>query len=820
MDRIDPQNEKTFILKLDPEKRWEYLERYYDLAKRFYNLKDCIISDEEVASMVSGLKEKPAPKIRKEISLTDWKFTMDLAERGTREGYFLHEYNEDSWEDIVIPHAFQYVPEDPIRYGRSDYAIYAKGAPVVDIWRGDATAWYKTRPYVEEFSYEEQVAYLNVESANLRSDIWFNDYPVMMDHIGLFPYKVEVSEALRALYTADPVVAIRIGSTASNMPHMFYNGFQFAYSDERYAPGGRDKFDWLDLVSAGLADEVTLSILNKNHIDSVFIHTKKLFNRGAQVAFDITLRNQTRSIFHGDIEIEISPWSAVEAATIYQVKAVAKTLPMNDNLLHVEVEMADPKRWTPKTPGLYLAHIVLKDENGAAIDDIYEIFGVRTFEINGSHFYLNGKKTVLRGVHESSHYHDEIQICPSHEIVAKSLLLQKEMGANCARWPSDVRMHNKKIAQYCDQYGLMLSWSGFFDIWTLHPDVEMLSQRDVKAVVTSLRNHPCIISWEMGDEAMMWVQEHRRLRYAEKMYDWVYEADYTRPIIPTGDWTNDLARYIHDYPDDSLTIEEKRERVLEEYPLFDRDLAVWDIHILVFPDSLLKPHELAASWRGRRPSVFTEFGFDSYPDPENIKDIADEFKWIANPFCHFNKEAMDLRFFGREIREQDWKVTQSLHALITSSVINVLRQYPKEFAAYYFLALFDLYTYHYGSVDALGNGKLPYFTVKNHYDEIFLSAFHGDIVIKSGDVLRVTASNYADDVKDGSLKIIMRDKADKIVHEEEVIKVYAPGDVSLTEVAKIIVPKLVEGLYSLEYYLTDQSGQLLGRMMELAYLEV
>ena len=810
--------DNAFVLKLKTDKRLEYLKRYYDLAEKFYDVKDQAVTEDEISALIKGLKVKPNPVVRKDIALKDWKFTLDPQDKGVKEGYFFHDYDESGWENVTAPHTFQNVPEDPVIYGRSNFHIYTdKEHPIANIMRGDASAWYKTRLPLDAPG-EDDVVYLNIESINLKSDIWFNESPVAMEHLGLFPYKMDVTEPLKVMYTTNPVIAVKVTSTASNIPHMFYNGFQFAYSGKRFT-GEHDPYDWLDLVWAGLADDITLSVLNKNHMENVFIHTDGIGGGAADVTFDITLRNQTRNRFTGGVEIEISKWCPEEGPVVYRVNAEAQSLPMNDSVINVTAKLSGPCLWSPDDPNLYLAHIVLKNKDGDAIDDVYETFGVRTFGFKGSHFYLNGKKTVLHGAHDSSHYRAEASICPSHEIIAKDLLLQKKMGANCSRWPSDVRMHNKRIAQYCDQYGLMLSWAGFFDIWTLHSDVEMLSSRDVRTMIRSLRNHPCIVIWEMGDEAFFYVQEYRRVRYAQKMYDWVYESDSTRPIIPTGDYANDLQRYILEYPDQSLSMEERRKRVLAEYPVFDRELAVWDYHLVPFPGIIEMPHKLAAAYGGYKPAIFTEFGFDSYPNPENIKGVYDRFRWKANPFVNMNKHAQDLRFYGRDIQPEDWKITQALHSLITGCVVNILRQYPEEFAGYYFLAMFDLYTYYWGSVDALGNCKLPYYTTGNHYDEIFMSAFHGDILITSGETLKITASNYGPDVRDGRLQIIMRDIHDNSVYETENSGVSADGDVALTTIAQLKVPELPDGIYSFEYYLRDDKGCLLGRMLELAYLE-
>ena len=73
--------------------------------------------------------------------------------------------------------------------------------------------------------------------------------------------------------------------------------------------------------------------------------------------------------------------------------------------------------------GNKLANIILVSEKGEKIDDMYETFGVRTFKMMGSHFYLNNKKTVPRGTHNAISYLRDSEICPSDENIVK----EKEM---------------------------------------------------------------------------------------------------------------------------------------------------------------------------------------------------------------------------------------------------------------------------------------------------------------------------------------------------------------------------------------------------------
>ena len=61
-----------------------------------------------------------------------------------------------------------------------------------------------------------------------------------------------------------------------------------------------------------------------------------------------------------------------------------------------------------------------------------------------------------------------------------------------------MRMHYKRIAEYADQLGFMISWTGYFEIWMVHSEMEMYARKDTRVMVRSLRNLPSIIVWEMG----------------------------------------------------------------------------------------------------------------------------------------------------------------------------------------------------------------------------------------------------------------------------------------------------------------------------------
>jgi len=109
----------TEFLELNPARKWEYLQRYYEVAGHFFDPVENVVTDEEIEVCIRGFKEKPQPQYRKQILLKNWKFRLDPEDEGVRLAFFAPEYDDDHWENVTAPHSCHYIPE-PVRFGRLD----------------------------------------------------------------------------------------------------------------------------------------------------------------------------------------------------------------------------------------------------------------------------------------------------------------------------------------------------------------------------------------------------------------------------------------------------------------------------------------------------------------------------------------------------------------------------------------------------------------------------------------------------------------------------------------------------------------------------
>lgn len=579
--------------------------------------------------------------------------------------------------------------------------------------------------------------------------------------------------------------------------------------------------DWQDEAWSGIADDATLLVLNKIHLEDAFIITENISEGSAALKLKINIRNASWERFGGRIRVEIRKWLPVEAAQPQKEASFDVYIrPMETNEQCITLNIENPDLWSVDSPELYCAHIILCDNKGRELDDIYETFGIRTIKIVDRHFYINNKKTILRGTHDFCKYQGDSMLCPDDRSIVKDILLHKKMGANCSRWPSDIRMHYKRIAQYCDQLGFMTTWCGYFEMWTIHPEAEMYAARDVKAMVRSLMNCPSIVIWEMGDEPLWFTHPYRRHQWYKTIYGLVHEEDQTRPILPGGHFCCDMLEQLEKYEKGTPVPQGRKiEKFLADFPVYNMENTFWDIHytpagVNKRPATGVTSNAIKAL-DGNKPLVITEFGMDGLPDYRNVIGIYGRFRWSRNIYYGGNRRETDLSYFDREIRQEDWKESQAAQCALMSNILGCIREHPEKVAGYYFVTLIDVWTFYWGVADAAWKCKLSFFVAQNLFKPLYISGLHGNVLLRPGDSIRICVSNYEEALADASVKVQIRNMNGEAVREDLFQCGEIKGDSSLTWVAELLPGKMDDGMYSIEYYLYDRDGAERAKTLEM-----
>lgn len=210
-----------------------------------------------------------------------------------------------------------------------------------------------------------------------------------------------------------------------------------------------------------------------------------------------------------------------------------------------------PYPWTAETPYLYLLLMTLKDADGRIVEVIPQRIGFRTVEIKDGLFLINGVRVLIKGTNR--HEHDPVTAhVISRESMVRDIQLMKQHNINAVRtshYPNDPLWY-----ALCDEYGLYVvdeaniesHGMGYNLDRTLgnNPQWRDAHLMRTRRMVERDKNHPCVITWSLGNEAGNGVNFYAT-------YEWVKGRDATRPVqyertqlgwgsSATAEWNTDI----------------------------------------------------------------------------------------------------------------------------------------------------------------------------------------------------------------------------------------------------------------------------------------
>ena len=364
----------------------------------------------------------------------DWQFTRDYSD-------VLHTKVVDTsaLEIVRLPHT---TVETPFNY--FDEGIYQYNSA------------YR-RIFTAEESWRGKCVLLTVEAAGHESEVFINGVSVYTHSCGYTAYTVDLAPHLR--FGEENVLVIRVDSRETlNQPPF---GFVIDY-----------------MTYGGLYREVYLDIKEPSRIKDVF---PKVTEVG------------TTDGLTGDVTLECEVWVAQPEGhrvamelVDEQGKTVCEPEPGGRN------ELRGVKLWSPEQPARYLLRTQLWNGD-CLVDEREEWIGLRTAEFRVDGFYLNGRKTKIRGLNRHQSYPYVGYAMPDSIQRHDAQVLKNELGLNAVRTSHYPQSHH--FIDECDRLGLMV----FTEIpgWQ-HiggEDWKKQAVRNTEDMVKQYRNHPSIILW-------------------------------------------------------------------------------------------------------------------------------------------------------------------------------------------------------------------------------------------------------------------------------------------------------------------------------------
>ena len=287
-------------------------------------------------------------------------------------------------------------------------------------------------------------------------------------------------------------VVIHFGGVSSAM-YVRINGHEVGYSEDSRLAAEFDLTDYLKKPGADNLLEVTVM----RWCDGSYLECQD-FWRLAGIYRDVWLVAESERAPR-DLRVTTDVADNCRRATV--------TIRNERDEVVFQKDYANPRLWSAETPNLYVETVEVK--TGMFSKEWHAVrFGFRLVQIKNGVFLINGKRILVKGTdrHEMS---PEGGYTVTKDEMIRDIRLMKSLNVNAVRtshYPNDPMWYD-----LCDQMGLyVLSEAnveshamGYEPATTLANRPDYLGQHVERGarMVQSLRNHPCIYAWSLGNEA-------------------------------------------------------------------------------------------------------------------------------------------------------------------------------------------------------------------------------------------------------------------------------------------------------------------------------
>lgn len=433
-----------------------------------------------------------------------WKFTREDSPE-----FSSKVLNDSDWQNVVVPHDWAIYGPFSWDNDRQNVAIAQDGQKEAMEHAGRTgglpfvgTGWYRTEVEIPEFTDGKKVT-IKFDGAMSHARVYVNGKEAGYWPYGYNTFHFDITSLLNK--GEKNTIAVRL----ENLPE-----------SSRWYPG------------AGLYRNVHLIITDEAHIPmwGTCITTPEINIDWAKVIVrtKVELPNGVSAENYSLKTVLVNASGDVVAE---QTNCVAG-YEYNKNEVEQTFIVKNPSLWSPENPALYSAKTYLA-ENGTVKDDYNTTFGIRSIEIKPNDgFYLNGKRTVFKGVCMHSDL-GPLGMAVNDAAIRRQIRILQDMGCNAIR--TSHNMPAPEFVKACDEMGMMVM-SESFDEWR-KPKVkngynhlfDEWAEKDLVNLIHHFRNNPSIVMWCIGNE----VSEQWHVGDVKTAYflqNIVHREDPTRPV--------------------------------------------------------------------------------------------------------------------------------------------------------------------------------------------------------------------------------------------------------------------------------------------------
>lgn len=444
--------------------------------------------------------------IRSERTLEKgWKFTRDDSPE-----FASRAFDDTGWQQVTVPHDWAIYGPFSWDNDRQNVAISQDGQKEAMEHAGRTgglpfvgTGWYRTEIEMPEYTDGKRVTIM-FDGAMSRARLYVNGEEAGYWPYGYNSFHFDITDHLRKGETN--TIAVRL----ENLPE-----------SSRWYPG------------AGLYRNVHLIVTDEAHIPvwGTYITTPRVTEEAAEVrvATEIVL---PKGADQRSYSLRTTLLDAAGNKVGEKTERI-DNLEYTDSTVTQNFIVKHPALWSPESPVLYTAETRLVKGNDDVVDEYVSTFGIRSIEIRPNDgFYLNGKRTVFKGV---CNHHDlgPLGAAVNDAAIRRQIRMLQEMGCNAIR--TSHNMPAPELVKACDEMGMMLMCESFdewrkpkckngynllFDEW---------AEKDLVNLIRHYRNNPSVVMWCIGNEVSeQWHEGDCKTAYF--LQNICHREDPTRPV--------------------------------------------------------------------------------------------------------------------------------------------------------------------------------------------------------------------------------------------------------------------------------------------------
>jgi len=446
-----------------------------------------------------------------------------FAKAGYGDGAASAHFDDRAWRKLDLPHDWaveqSFSPKASFSHG---FKAVGRNFPEVSV------GWYRKKFDIPASDWGKRI-HITFDGVFRHSIVWVNGHYLGTENSGYTGFEYDITDYLN--YGGENTVAVRVDATMEE--GWFYEG-------------------------AGIYRHVWLDKTNDLHVapNGIFV-TTQLKNGQAELTAGVTLNNEGKTI--KTVAIQQTVVDQQGRTITGDITKQVSLLPFKSKEFSCVMNVPDPKLWSVDSPYLYKLITILSDE-GVVIDRTETIFGIRSIRFDPNEgCFLNGKRIEIKGTNNHQDHAGVGSAIPD-ALQTYRIMALKAIGCNAYRCS-----HNpptRELLDACDRLGmLVIDENRQMGITSTHLD-------DLKSLILRDRNHPCVISWSIGNEEWGIENTVTGARIAATMQAYAKSIDSSRAITAafSGGWGSGLSA-VMDLIGFNYIAQEKPDEQHKKFPL-------------------------------------------------------------------------------------------------------------------------------------------------------------------------------------------------------------------------------------------------------------